>query len=51
MSLGFLFFKKDIIYLSKRERAQAGGVAGRERRGLPASKEPNSGLNPRTPGS
>ena len=34
VSLLLLFFKILFIYLTQRERAQAGGAAGRERSGL-----------------
>jgi len=51
----YLFFK-DFIYLFDRERetaregTQAGG-AGEGEAGFPQSREPNAGLDPRTPGS
>ena len=48
----FEFFKKDFIYLIERERAQAGGAAGRGRREKQAPsrapREPNVRLDPRT---
>lgn len=41
---------KDFIYLREREKAQAGGWAeGEGEAGSPLSKEPDSGLIPRTP--
>ena len=47
-------FKKYIlfIYFRERERAQAGKVAEREGdTGSPLSREPDTGLDPRIPGS
>jgi len=47
------FFLKIFIYLEReRERAQAGGTAeGEGEAGSPRSREPDAGLDPRTPGS
>jgi len=45
-------FKVLFIYSTERERVQAGGaVEGEGEAGLPPSREPHAGLNPRTPGS
>ena len=50
MILLFCCLKVLFIYLT--ERAQAGGAAeGEEEAGSLLSKEPDVGLNPRTPGS
>ena len=54
LSSKFLIFKKKFIYLFERERAQAGGAAEEEGEGegdSPLSKDPDAGLDPRTPGS
>ena len=52
------FIKISFIYLTvrerEREREQAGGAAGAEREGeasSPLSREPNTELDPKTPGS
>ena len=45
----FLFFKTLFIYLREREHQQ--GEQEKEKQTPPLSREPNSGLNPRTLGS
>lgn len=49
----YLFFNILFIYSTERERAQAGGAAGRGtgRSGTPAEQRARIGLNPRTPRS
>ena len=48
----FFFFKILFIYLRESERAQAGGPAeGEGEAGSPPSREPDVGLDPRTPRS
>ena len=54
----FFFYKDLFIYLTvrerEREREQAGGAAGAEREGEASSqlsREPNTELDPKTPGS
>ena len=46
----FLFFFKDFIYLFDRQRSQVGREAGKEAGSL-LSREPDVGLDPRTPRS
>ena len=51
------FFFKKFTYLRDREHEQAGGggggcgVEGKEEADSPLSREPDTGLDPRTPGS
>jgi len=49
----FFFLKILFIFLTERDIARAGtqaGGVGEEEAGLPLSREPDVGLDPRTPG-
>ena len=55
-SLLFIYFLKDFIYLFDRERDTAregtqAGQVGEGEAGSPLSREPDAGLDPKTPGS
>ena len=46
---GYTFFKR--VYLFERERANSGEGQREREKPTPLSREPNMGLDPRTPGS
>jgi len=55
-SLSLSLFFKDFIFLRDRERVREelewkGGAEGEGEADSPPSREPDAGLNPRTPGS